>query len=71
MAKIDEEAAGENELISLCRTTVDDLREKEVERMQEEYDAKKKDTDEDFDPESVDRETLKIRIPNEILYKLL
>ena len=47
MAKIDEEAAGENELISLCRTTVDDLREKEVERMQEEYDAKKKDTDED------------------------
>lgn len=71
MAKIDEEAAGENELINLCRTTVEELREKEVERMAEEYEAKKKDDDEDFDPESVDRESLKIRIPNEILYKLL
>ena len=71
MAKIDEEAAGENELINLCRTTVDELREKEVERMAEEYEAKKKDDDEDFDPESIDREKLKIRIPNDILYKLL
>jgi len=71
MAKIDEEAAGENELINLCRTTVDELREKEVERMAEEYEAKKKDDDEEFDPESIDREKLKIRIPNDILYKLL
>lgn len=71
MAKIDEETAGENELINLCRTTVEELRDKEVERMGEEYEAKKKDNDEDFDPESVDRESLKIRIPNEILYKLL
>jgi hypothetical protein len=39
--------------------------------MQEEYEAKKKDGDEDFDPEAVDRESLKIRIPDDILYKLL
>lgn len=71
MHKIDEETAGDNELINLCRTTVDELREKEVERMGEEYETKKKDGDDDFDPESVDREKLKIRIPNEILYKLL
>lgn len=71
MAKIDEETAGENELINLCRTTVDELREKEVERMGEEYEASKKDDDPDFDADSIDREKLKIRIPNEILYKLL
>lgn len=51
MHKIDEETAGDNELINLCRTTVDELREKEVERMGEEYETKKKDGDDDFDPE--------------------
>lgn len=71
MAKIDEEAAGENELINLCRTTVEELRDKMVEQMGEEYEAKKKDEDPDFDPESIDRETLKIRIPNDILYRIL
>ena len=71
MAKIDEEAAGEDELINLCRTTVDELREKEIERMAEEYEATKKDDDEDFDPDAVDRDSLTIRIPDEILYRLL
>lgn len=42
--------------------------------MEEEYNAKKKDTDADFDPESIDRETLKIRFVGEdenFLYDLL
>lgn len=71
MAAIDEEAAGEDELINLCRTTVDELREKEIERMGEEYEASKKDDDDDFDPDAVDKESLKIRIPDDILYRLL
>lgn len=69
---MDEEAIGEgDDFIREVREKVEELRDKEIERMQEEYDAQKKDTDEDFDPEKINRETLKIRIPEEILYKLL
>lgn len=69
--KLDEEAVGDNEQIQAIRTKVEELRDQMVEKMAEEYDAKKKDGDEDFDPESVNRETLPIRIPDDILYKLL
>ena len=68
---MDEEAVGENEQIQAIRAKVEELRDQKIEKMAEEYDAKKKDGDEDFDPESVNRETLQIRIPDEILYKLL
>jgi adenylate kinase len=70
--KMDEEAIGEgDDFIREVREKVEELRDKEIERMQEEYDAQKKESDEDFDPESINRETLKIRIPEDILYKLL
>lgn len=76
--QLDEESIDEKtpnaEFITSVKTTLGELREKEAERMQEEYDAKKKDDDEDFDPEAaaVKAEINKrIKIPNDILYKLL
>jgi hypothetical protein len=62
--------SGENERIQAIRAKFEEIRTEKIEKMQEEYEAKK-DVDEDFDPEAVDRESLKIRIPDEILYKLL
>lgn len=76
--KMDEETIDEKtpnaELINQVKTTLAELREKETERLSEEYEAKKKDNDEDFNPEdeAVKEEINKcIRIPNDILYKLL
>lgn len=69
--KMEEEAVGENEQIQAIRAKVEELRTEKIEKMQEEYETKKKDGDEDFDPEAVDRESLNIRIPDDILYKLL
>ena len=74
MHKIDEEAAGDDELINLCRTSVEELRDKEIERMGEEHAAmleKKGGDGPEFDPEAIDRDKLKIRVPNDILYRIL
>jgi hypothetical protein len=65
------EDVGEDEFMNTVKSTVDELREKEIERLAEEYEAKKKEDDPDFDPDAVDRDALKIRIPDDILYKLL
>ena len=65
------EDVGEDEFMNEVKGKVDELRDAEIERLEEAYNAKKGDDDEDFDPEAVDRDALKIRIPDEFLYKLL
>ena len=53
--KMDDETIDEKtpnaELITQVKSTLAELREKEIERLTEEYEAKKKDDDEDFNPE--------------------
>lgn len=66
-----EEYDGDDEFIISVREKVEELRDEELSRIEEEFNKNKKDTEDDFDPETVNRETLKIRIPDNIMYTLL
>lgn len=61
----DENADSEDTLVADIKAIIEELRDAEVARIEEE----RPETDED--PEEIDRETLKIRLPDSILYRLL
>jgi len=61
----DENADSEDTLVADIKTIIEELRDAEVARIEEE----RPETDEE--PEEIDRESLKIRLPDSILYRLL
>jgi len=68
MAAIDEEAAGENALINDCRTKIDEIKAK----MEEDINDKRAEMEEpEGGWEDIAIDTSEIRVPDELLYRVL
>lgn len=69
LADLDEEEAdGEDEFQGRVREKIEELREEAATKIE---DARPEPEEDEDEPEPVDRKTVKIRIPDEFLYKLL